>query len=408
MKKIKNIAYLAPEIPALSATFVYNEILSLEKSGFNVLSISVHSPKHPAEGADARALARRTIYLYRLGMHRWLAALIQQIVTNPVKLLRAARLLFADMRTIGFFSLQSLKLLYQFLAGVFVAKNLSEAHSAHLHIHFAHVPTQIGMYAACLANIPFTFTGHANDLFERPLLLQEKFSRSKTGVMISDYNCRYVSGMGIDAKKLRIVRCGIDTQIFNARVPRATGSKRPILGTLGRLVEKKGMDVLIEALALLKKRGQLCTLKIAGDGPLLASLKKQVAEKGLAGVVFFEGAIPHDEVYQWLKTLDCFVLAARRDSAGDQDGIPVVLMEAMAAEVPVISTRISGIPELIEHNISGRLSTPADSDSLAENIEILLDKPSLVKTYISAARQRIVEEFDQQLNTERLIHIFQE
>lgn len=141
------------------------------------------------------------------------------------------------------------------------------------------------------------------------------------------------------------------------------------IGTVGRLVEKKGIDTLIDAAALLKSKGHTFQVVIAGSGPLEINLKQQAYELGLDQTeVQFIGALSHDKVADFISTLDVFVLPCKQDSQGDMDGIPVVLMEAMLCNVPVISTQISGIPELVIHNVSGLLTPPGDAEQLAESI----------------------------------------
>jgi glycosyltransferase involved in cell wall biosynthesis len=157
----------------------------------------------------------------------------------------------------------------------------------------------------------------------------------------------------------------------------------------------------------LSKEGFDFALEIAGDGPLMGELKKLALEQDISSKVVFMGPMPHDKVFEWFQSLDIFVLACKRDRNGDQDGIPVVLMEAMAVRIPVVSTYISGIPELIKDNVSGLLAQPNDAASLADKIRSVLENPSRVDSLTEAAKERIREEFDVQVNTERLIRLFE-
>lgn len=399
-----SVAYLAPEIPALSATFVYEEILGLERIGVRVVPFSVHRPSSLALGQDD--LASRVSVLYN---NDAIGNFVQNILLLPSfgqKALTALGALGSDLRENGLGKVASWKLIYQFLTGVRLAKYLRETGCQHLHIHFAHVPTQIGMYASMLSGIPFTVTAHANDIFERGMLLKRKAERAKRFLTISDYNVRYLVSQGIPAEQLAVIRCGVS--LAADAVPRRSASESETLriGSLGRLVEKKGFDVLIEAVAILKERGLKVELRIAGDGPLKAELAQRVAKFGVANITVFEGSLPHSQVAAWMMGLDVFALACKQDQAGDMDGIPVVLMEAMSQSLPVVSTRISGIPELILHNQTGLLANPNDANDLANQIGSIVESPSMATARASRAFDYVKGEFSQSVNLDRLLGYF--
>jgi colanic acid/amylovoran biosynthesis glycosyltransferase len=394
------IAYLAPEIPALSATFVYEEIYGLERRGFRLVPYSVHLPDNPAEGQGS--LADRVTVLYG---GRPLIELLQGLAGWPLLGVRAVlglRYLMMDMVEFGVFRFGSWKLVYQFLAGVRLARHMQKESCAHLHIHFAHVPTQIGMYASVLSGIPFTVTAHANDIFERGVLLKTKAARARKFFTISEHNVRHLRALGIPAAQLAIVRCGVSLASVASPVGRPVQGGVVHIGSLGRMVEKKGFDVLIEAVGQLKQRGHAVVLHIAGDGPLRDELLALVQTRKVAQEVLFEGSMPHSKVSAWMKGLDIFALACRQDSAGDMDGIPVVLMEAMSQALPVISTRLSGIPELVVHEQTGLLAEPGNATDLAEQLERLITSGLLREQLARRAFDFVKGEFSQELNLDRL------
>lgn len=401
----QTIAYLSSEIPSLSATFIYNEILALQEQGIKVITMSVHYPIVPAKETHLKTLFEKTYFLYRQTITSVIASNIIIFVRHPIRYLLTLFLVLSDLLKIGVINPDALKLLYQFLQASQVAKILETHGCQHLHIHFAHVPTQIGMYASSLSQIPFTFTSHANDLFERGLLLKEKVQRSKAAITISEYNRKFMVAQGVDAEKVKIVRCGIDTKKYEFIDDRKINEK-PVIISLGRLVEKKGMDTLILSLQCLAKNQKIFVAEIAGDGSLIDELTSLVSQNNLNSKINFKGAIAHDDVFPWMRQADIFVLACKKDSNGDQDGIPVVLMEAMAVGIPVVSTEISGIPELIEDGVSGFLAKPNDPESLAEAINKVLNGSKSIGQITKAARQRIVNEFDQDKNIDRLLEIF--
>ncbi len=394
------IAYLAPEIPALSATFVYEELLALERRGVPVLPVTVHRPAHPA--AAQQALAERTRVLYAGPAWRRLLDGFAQLPRFGMRSLGALGLLLGDMLRIGLWRPAAWKLAWQWLAGARLARWLDEANCVHLHVHFAHVPAQIAMYASAFGGVPFTVTAHANDIFERGLLLPEKAQRARRLLTISMHNRQYLEAVGVPPDKLAVVRCGVSLPV-RADWPLYEAKLRYRIGSLGRLVEKKGMDELIRAVALLRSRRYDIELSIAGDGPLRAPLAALATELGIAANVHFEGALGHGDVNTWLRGLDVFALACKPDAQGDVDGIPVALMEAMSQRVPVVSTRLSGIPELVMHEHTGLLAGPADAESLALALARLLDDPALRATLAAAAARHVQNEFAQDTNVERLM-----
>ena len=395
---VVRIAYLAPEIPALSATFVYEELHALERRGFSVAPLSVHGVSHKALGEES--LAARTITVY--DRPKWRIALIGlgRLPFQPGAI-KALTWLFRDMNRCGFGSADAWKLGFQCLAAVRVADTLIREECKHLHIHFAHVPTQVGMFAAALAGIPFTVMAHANDIFERGLLLVQKAERAKKFLTISEHNRAYLLSLGLPADKLAVVRCGVSFQPPAAWPTPATKARYRI-GTLGRLVEKKGVDVLLQALVGLDN----VQLSIAGDGPLREELETLAESLGVIGSVEFVGSLSHREVASWLAGLDGFVLACKQDSNGDMDGIPVVLMEAMSQGIPVISTRLSGIPELVIDGKTGLLATPSDVNDLKSKIAELLASAELRGVLANAAAIHVQQEFGQQANVDRLLSHF--
>jgi colanic acid/amylovoran biosynthesis glycosyltransferase len=400
------IVYLAPEIPALSATFVYHEILALRKRGFHILPVSVLVPTAAALEQEALDMEKETIHLYALGMPSFLAALLTIAFSYPGRIASALRLLIADISSVGLFTRSAAGLSYRFLAAARLARIINKNNCIHLHAHFAHVPTDIAMYAARLAGIGFSFTSHANDLFERGWLLREKVERSLAAVTISHFNQLFLERIGANSAKISIIRCGVEPTGCRLHDERRECNTIPRIGSLGRLVEKKGFDTLLLAAGMLARQGREFTLEIAGSGPLMEEFRACAGSEGLGEMVKFLGPIANDKVPEWLSRIDLFVLACKQDKNGDMDGIPVVLMEAMAADVPVISTTISAIHELIQDGVSGLLVEPGDVVALAASIERMLDDAQLRRRCISGGRTMTDGEFSEKLNIDRLAELF--
>lgn len=403
LQKSTKIAYLAHEIPALSATFVYEEMFGLQDLGFSILSISVHKPLHPAKGQEQ--LNSRTTYLYDQPYLQVALSGVFKLHFLGIGAFKAFGLLVSDLVRCGVHRFDTWKLAFQFLAAVKLARLLKANKCSHLHVHFADVPAQIAMYASVMSGVPFTIMAHANDIFEHGLLLRQKAERAVKMVTISEFNRAFLESIGVPKDKLAIVRCGVSFQ-FLPPGRKFQRQERYRLGTLGRLVEKKGIDVLIRAIAELRRRSYRIELSIAGDGPLREELKTLANTLHVAQFVKFEGALAHGDVTTWMRGLDAFVLACKKDKNGDMDGIPVVLMEAMSQSVPVISTRISGIPELIIHDRTGLLANPDDYHDLSIQIDRLMELPDLRERFVREAAEHVEKEFGQNVNLRRLLNYF--
>ena len=374
------IAYLAPEMPALSATFVYQEILQLKKMGLCIIPISVHRPANVAQSDKLKELEHETFYLYEQSRVSTLLRNIFLAISSPVKYLSVFRLALSDSLNVGITSHVGKGLLYRFFMAANLVDYLRKKNITHIHSNFAHIPTDIAMYAATLHGVTFSFLSHANDLFERGWLLKEKVNRSKFAVTISQYNKKFLIDNGADKTKINVIHCGVNTSSFMNRGNKEL-AKPPVLGSLGRMVEKKGFDVLIQACDILKRKNITFRLQLAGGGPLKKELEALALENNLADEIHFMDSISHKNVPAWIKSLDVFVLPCQKDKNGDMDGIPVVLMESMLSGVPVLTTRISGIPELVVDGVTGLLCEPHDAEGLAVKIESLLSD-STVRDYL--------------------------
>jgi colanic acid/amylovoran biosynthesis glycosyltransferase len=396
-----NVAYLAPQLTALEATFIYEEIAEVEKGGINVVPFSVNRPKAYLVGNDS--LLDRTQYLYDKNT---LLIIIQGLLISILggkDGFTAFRYLMSDVKQVGFFSTNAVKLVFQFFTGAVLSRELKSKQCHHLHIHFAHVATQIGMYSATMAGIPFTVMAHANDIFERGLLLKEKSERAKGFFTISHYNKHYLVSRGLNADNISIIRCGV-AEVQNVWCPEKQASPF-VLGTLGRLVEKKGISDLISAVAELTGQGHHLKLLIGGDGPLLKELKEHAKNLGIQSYVVFEGMISREELDTWMSKLDAFALACKRDQNGDQDGIPVVLMEAMIRGLPVLSTKISGITELIIDSQTGYLAEPDDVEDLSRKLKKLVSRENSLELSKNG-KIHVLVEFGRKINVERLVSHF--
>ena len=407
MKNKKKIAYLAPEIPALSATFVYQEILQLQKLGVDIKPVSIHRPGNKALSDVLKKLESDTFYLYEQSFANTALLNIYIFFSTPIKYFSVFSMALSDAINVGITTHIGKGLLYRFVIAAGLVHYLRKNNIEHIHSNFAHIPTDIAMYAAALHGVTFSFISHANDLFERGWLLKEKVARSKFAVTISEYNKKFLIDHGADEDKIKVIHCGVDTASFSEREEKKL-SNPPILGALGRMVEKKGFDVLISACDILKKEGVGFKLQIAGGGPLKSDLEYLARKLDVMDTIDFIDSISHEDVPDWIKSLDIFVLPCKKDKYGDMDGIPVVLMEAMLSGVPVITTRISGIPELVVDGLTGLLSEPNNAISLAKKIKLLILDYKLRHKFIENGVSKIKFEFELSSNVKQLSNFLSE
>jgi glycosyltransferase involved in cell wall biosynthesis len=280
----------------------------------------------------------------------------------------------------------------------------------HMHAHFATAPTLIAMLTHELTGIPYTFTAHARDIYvdTPPELLLAEIQQAAAVVTVSEYNMRYLSAqLGLTPNdKVHCIYNGLDLSIFEYRQPRASDGNPPVILSVGRLIEKKGFGDLIASAAILRRRGHRFRVEIVGAGPLLPALEAQVRRLGLKSCVQFLGAQPQETVQLDYRRATLFALPCVVTADGDRDGIPTVLLEAMASGTPVVSTEVSGIPELIESGSDGLLVEPNNPALLADALEQLLIDPELRNRLAQAARQKIEERFAIDRNCAQLLALF--
>jgi glycosyltransferase involved in cell wall biosynthesis len=396
------IAYIAGEFPLRSETFVYREVRELRRRGRTVVCVTLNPPHDPPPGDDD--LVRGRLMVYGFAKASTLKAAMTEMGRHPLRALRTLWKAKLDALLPGeSMSVRArLKLPMQAVMAIGLARRLRQRGVTHIHAHFAHAPTSIAMYAATQLGQPFSFTGHANDLFHRRALLKRKLGRAKfVGCISAWHRTLYESICGRSRDDYPVIRCGVDTSEFSPKG--GTGAHGPMrVLTVGRLVEKKGMDTLIRALGALDASATKWSLTIAGDGPQRARLEALVDELKVRDAVRFLGAVDNDTVRGLLTEHEVFALPCRVDSVGDKDGIPVVLMEAMASGLPVVSGDLDAIRELIQHEESGLLVDGTRVEPTRDALARLAADPALRVRLGSAGRQRVIDEFSLETNVSRL------
>ncbi len=405
MRESPVILYMSGTVPKRSETFVYREILALRELGVDVRTASVHEPTRGMDdNGPLSRMAEDTVEIYSKGIASLLADYLAELATHPVRTIRTITRAKLD----AFFSpdvprSRRLKVIWQAVAGVAFARRVRLMNVAHIHCHMAHVPTTIGMYAARQLGITFSFTGHANDLFPNRTLLTEKLKRALWVNCISEWHRNlYKSIVDRPDADYPIVRCGVDTRRYPVTTaPRA--ERLEVLG-VGRLVEKKGFDVLIQAAGdLARAGGAKLRIRIAGGGEEEDSLRDLVRQLPALAEVELLGDTDNDTVMDLMGRVDVLALPCRVAESGDRDGIPVVLMEAMARGRCVISGDLETIRELVRDGQTGVMIPPGDRRALVSALGDLAQDRDRVDELGRAARARVEEEFDLMRNAERIV-----
>lgn len=265
---------------------------------------------------------------------------------------------------------------------------------AHIHSQWIGACGTIAMYAAWLLGVRFSFTGHASDLFRDRCALEDKIRRAAFIVCISEFHRRFYLQNGARPEQLFVAYCGIDLQWFPPRALAQPGRVTRIVSS-GRLVEKKGFAVLIEACRILAERGEPFKCVIGGSGELEAELRAQVQNLGLGEKVSLTGrTLVQEKIVDFMHLGDIYVLPCVWASDNDVDGLPQMLVEAMACGLPAISTRLVGIPDLVRHEETGLLVEPNDPVGLADAIGRLIHDPTIAARLAAAGRRWVEERFD--------------
>lgn len=376
MNESVTILYLTKRFPRLSETFILEEIIGLEENGIDLKLFSIGDPKEDVIQTKVKKVKSPIWYLHTSPSSFLLDGLFQEVqalvcigIKDPKKLFKALKTMTSKK-----ISLKSLKHL---LEGAVVAKEAKRLNVDGLHAAFAHSPAAIISYASDLSGIPFSFAGHAKDIFTTDrITLSNRASKAKFVLCCSRGAFEEMLKIAPNANVIYMPH-GVNVEEFRPSNRQAFLSNQLHLLCVGRLVEKKGIRFLIQAADMLKKREINFHLRICGGGELKPSLSQLVLDLGLEDEVEFLGAIDHEEVVKQLAWSDIYVQPSIQLKNGDKDGVPNALLEAMASAKAVVATSIAGMPEVITNGMNGILVRPEDPielfaalKSMAQNIEL--------------------------------------
>lgn len=391
------LAYLVARFPVVSETFVMNEILEMERQGERVELLPLRGSPDPVVHEAAVGLARRA---HRPTLVEVLGAQLHWLRRRPWVY---TRMWVAALRGYGLRPRTLASCLYILPVSAAHARTVERLGVSHVHAHFATHAALGAWVVKALTGVPYSVTAHSHDLTMDYPMLGVKLAGASRVVVISDYYRDYIADAlpSQDMTAVHVIRCGVDTSRLAPSAPRADAGV-PTVVCPGRLVPMKGHRYLLEALSRLQREGVALRVEIAGGGALRGELEVMVRDLGLEDRVSFRGQLTHDRMLEALRGADIVCLPSVVTEDGEQEGIPVALMEAMAFGAAVISTDTSGVAELVRDDETGLLVPPGDADALAEALRRLALDPDL-RARLGSSGRRIVEEgYDLRTNTGRL------
>jgi colanic acid/amylovoran biosynthesis glycosyltransferase len=398
------MSYIVSRFPKVTETFIANEMASVAAHELGIQLFTLVQTDEPALHQTAArwvpgvVAAERNPWTLLAAQARWLrrrpgrllgvwGTTIRAHLTAPRLLVRTA---------------------YATAVGVHWADRL--AASRHVHTHWATYPAHIAWVAHQLADVNYSVTAHAHDIQTANPMMSRKLTDAAFVVTISDHNRAFLtSAVGAAlATRLHVIRCGVDTGRFS---PRPLGTEPAGIANfvcVASFMAYKGHRVLLSAISELKRAGVPARLQLIGDGELRGDIVAQIAELGLEDSVELLGWRSAEEVAAAVRQATAFVLASVVLADGQTEGIPVALMEAMASGVPVVATRVSGVPELVRDHDTGLLAEPGDVQGLAAAMRAIVDDPAAAAQRAARAVELVSAEYDHERNVTRLVGLFRE
>lgn len=408
---VPRLGIIISMFPELHETFILRELVALERRGVRFEVFSLQYPRDPITLDDAiRLSTERTTYSGLLTVDT-LMALVKIAFTSPIRFFGCVSKTIAN----GYDRpLEMTKNLAVLPLALRIGEWGKERGITHWHGHWANIPTTACWYLGQIHGQSWSAAIHGEDIFTANRFLQYKLNDALFSVACSGYFCNHLkTQLNLDCpEKIHLNYHGLDPRVTSRLSGDSLQKKSPTsvltLVSIGRLVATKGHDVLIKACGRLKKAGLEFNLQLVGSGPLKAKLEALAVAEGVNDQVIFRGALAFDDVLQTLEQADIFVLAPRLIARQPPDGIPNVIAEAMALGIPVVSTRVNAIPELVLHNVTGCLVNEDDDSGIAQQITRIASDHDFSDRLRKAARQHVSQLFDQDANIADLLSLFEQ
>ncbi len=392
--------------PELHETFILRELVALERRGMRFHIYSLQHPRDPITLDDAiRLSTERTSYssLFTLAT---LGALARTLIKHPLPLLKSVASLVWSGKDRPMDIVKNLAILP---ASLHIAEQGHKRGIVHWHGHWANIPTTACWFLGRIFGDSWSAAIHGEDIFSSNKFLSHKLDEATFCVVCSDLFCQHLKhNINLTTpQNIHLNYHGLDPKVTERKSPDRQSHPELSVVSIGRLVPTKGLDVVINACAILRSRDIQINVKIIGSGPLLDELSQLVASLGMEEHVTFLGALAFEQVLETLEVADIFALAPRMIPGHPPDGIPNVIAEAMALGVPVVTTKVSAIPELVSDGETGTLVEVDDVEAFASALAAFHTNPQLGSTFSQAARTRVGQLFNQDDNIDDLLALFE-
>ena len=396
------VGYVLKMFPRVSETFILSEVLGLQDAGVDVSVLSLRLADEGRFHADLARVRASVDYLPQFGSGPTVDAFRAMVDLGPGAMGGIQRALdFVG----GLPAAHQAGLLVQALH---LARQVELRDLDHLHAHFMTIAAHTAYLAHLLTGVPFSVTAHAKDIYRvgvSPAAFREVAAAATAIVTVCDANQRYILDDLLAGSPARVVRIynGVDVESLPAPAPLRDATL--VLG-VGRLVEKKGFDVLLDAVAILVERGERVSCLVLGDGEQRAALEARRSKLGLQDHVRFAGAVSKDEVLGWMTRARVLALPCVTGADGNRDALPTVLIEALALGLPAVSTAVAGVPEIVDHGVNGLLVTEGEPAALANGITSLMVDDDRWSQIAAAGPAKVAARFDRRRTLPQLLSVF--
>ncbi|MDB9540830.1 glycosyltransferase family 4 protein [Anabaenopsis tanganyikae CS-531] len=402
------VGYILKRYPRYSETFVVNEILAHETAGLKIEIFALRPPNDTHFQNIISQVRAPVTYIKKPIPGRVSPSLNSLAPTGAsyfwAELQEASQVIPDFWSKLAIAEGEQASTVYQ---AAWLAREAKIKAITHLHAHFGTVATSVARLASHFTGIPYTFTAHAKDIFHESVNfadMERKLQDASTVVTVSDYNLKYLqTTYPTVTQKVRRIYNGLNLQQLKYSAP---ADRPPVIISVGRLVEKKGLSILIDACAILQQRNCEFQCQIVGTGSLEPVLKQQIEDLELQSSVEIVGPRPQNDVFKLVQQAAVFAAPYVIGKDGNRDGLPTVLLEAMALGTPCVSTDVTGIPEVVRHGETGLIVPQNNPEKLAISLQELLTDSALRVRLSSQARNLIASEFDIERNTQVLRKLF--
>ncbi|MEI7881204.1 MAG: glycosyltransferase family 4 protein [bacterium] len=408
------LAYVLGTFPSLTETFIQRELDELRRKGFKIIIFSLRRPAVDCREAGNRTIKHLVYYRPSLLSPAMIAAQWYFMLRQPRRTLRALRQTLASSMHDP---IELAKCLRNLPVAAFFARRAAHFGVEHIHAHFAFMPADVARMMATLLDIRFSFSAHAGDIYlQSRAALSRKVQAANFVSVCTRYGLDELNRRAdpLPPEKVHLIYHGLTPSQFSSleASQKCDGGQTPerpappLILSVGRLQPKKGFVILIEACRLLRDRHLAFRCLIAGEGPERRNLESAINRLGLSETVHLLGECSTEEVVSLFKQAHVFALPCIIAPDGDRDSLPNVILESLAAGIPVVTTPVAGIPEVIVHGRTGLLAPPGDARILAEMIEELLKSESLCRILSNFGATTILERFDIARNAAPLAELF--